>query len=253
LARGDSALGMIGREIPGPIDEFAEFASRVRTYLRGGTVDLDGKPSRLTWIPEGLPPVPVDIAATGPNALAMAAGIADRVSFAVGTDPERVAWALATARAGAVAAGRDPDEVEYGMYCNVAVAADAAAVPEAAQAMCNPIAYSAHFSAMKETRVADHPPALRRVSEPLRRAFVYREGTPASCVDPEFARWWGAVGTAAEVVDKLGTALDMGLSHVYLLNGTTADKAFSQASLERLAGEVVPALRAARPAALTPS
>lgn len=244
LARGDSALSMIGREIPGPIDEFRDFATRVRAYLRGATVDCDGRPSRLTWLPKDLAPVPVDIAATGPRAIAMAAAIADRVSFAVGADPERVAWALEIARSAAVAAGRDPAEVRYGAFINIAVDSDE---PRAAELMRNPIAYSAHFSAMKETRVADQPPALRRVTEPLRRAFITKECSPVDCVDVEFARWWGAIGDADQVSARLRALIDQGLTHFYLLNGSTAVPEFAEASLHRLANEVLPALRRAYP------
>ena len=44
------------------------------------------------------PPVPIDIAASGPKVIAFAARTVERVTFAVGADPERMAWALDLAR-----------------------------------------------------------------------------------------------------------------------------------------------------------
>src|SRR5258705_533814 len=46
--------------------------------------------SSLRWLPQSLPPVPVEVAATGPRALAIGALYADRVMLAVGADPTRV-------------------------------------------------------------------------------------------------------------------------------------------------------------------
>jgi 5,10-methylenetetrahydromethanopterin reductase len=240
LARGDSALGMLGRRVPARLAEFEPFARDVRAYLQGDAVDLDGYASRMTWRPKGLSPVPVDLACSGPNAIRQAARIADRVSFSVGTDPDRIAWALGVARAEIAAAGRDPEEVQFGCYANVMVSDD---VEAAAVAMCNPIAYSAHFNAMAETRVQDHPPELRRVTEPLREAFLTRERTPPECVDPEFARWWGAVGTVDDVRAKLAGVVDQGIRHVYLLNGAGSVPEMTVASQASLAADVLPWLR----------
>ena len=41
---------------------------QLHTYLNGGTVDSDGRPSRLRWLDRATqPPVPIDIAAVGPE------------------------------------------------------------------------------------------------------------------------------------------------------------------------------------------
>ena len=42
----------------------------------------------MRWIKPGdVPPVPIDIACTGPKTIELAADVADRVSFAVGSAP----------------------------------------------------------------------------------------------------------------------------------------------------------------------
>ena len=240
IARGDSALSLLGRTFPAPLAEYDVFARAVRGYLRGEPVELDGHTSRLSWPPKDLPPVPLDMACSGPRAIAQAAALADRVSFAVGSDAERVAWAVDVARKAIAAAGRDPQEVQFGAYVNVAVDDDAEA---AAELMRAPIGYSAHFVAMRETDTSEHPPELRRISEPLRTAFLTRDRTPGQVIDTRFARWWGAIGTPEHVTDKLAALVDLGLRHFYLLNATTADLAFADASRTRLATEVLPELR----------
>ena len=92
----------------------------LQTYLGSGTIDCDGHPSRIQWLDRARQPkVPLDIAVSGPRMIELAAGLAERVTLAVGADPERVAWAIDLARAAAVAAGRDPASISFGAYVNV--------------------------------------------------------------------------------------------------------------------------------------
>ena len=46
--------------------------------------------SRLRWLRDGQPKVPVDVAASGPRVIEVAARLADAVTFAVGADPDRL-------------------------------------------------------------------------------------------------------------------------------------------------------------------
>jgi hypothetical protein len=64
-------------------------------------LSLGGRPTacRLKWLPAGLPKVPLDVAATGPQVIEMCAPIAERVTFSVGAIPERMSWTLDLARA----------------------------------------------------------------------------------------------------------------------------------------------------------
>jgi len=120
VGRGDSALFQIGLE-PAPLPAFASFLAQIATYLRGGAVDIDGFESRLRWLGElRLPPVPIDVAATGPRVIELAARIADRITFALGANPERLRWGIEKARAARRAAGLDPAALQFGAYANVA-------------------------------------------------------------------------------------------------------------------------------------
>ena len=64
--------------------------------------------------------MPLDVAATGPKVIALAAVVADQITFALGADPERLAWGIELARAARVEAGLDPDGLRYGTYVNLA-------------------------------------------------------------------------------------------------------------------------------------
>ena len=64
---------------------------------------MDSEPtvSRLRWLRDGDPKVPIDVAASGPKVIEIAARHADAITFAVGVDPYRLGWAVEHARAGA--------------------------------------------------------------------------------------------------------------------------------------------------------
>src|SRR5215475_2682032 len=98
IGRGDTALFHLGRK-PMPVAAFSAAVTDLQTYLGGGTIDVDGRPSRIQWLDRAQQPkVPLDIAVSGPRMIDFAARIAERVTLAVGADPERIAWAIDLAR-----------------------------------------------------------------------------------------------------------------------------------------------------------
>jgi len=125
IGRGDSALAHLG-PAPSKLAPFARYLRQLQTYLRGESVpfdDIDIPPetappmsaleladaapaSRIDWIAQGRK-VPVEVAASGPRVIAIAARHADRVMFALGADEERIAWGIETARQARRDAGLD--------------------------------------------------------------------------------------------------------------------------------------------------
>jgi 5,10-methylenetetrahydromethanopterin reductase len=116
IGRGDSALAHLGYG-PVGLGAFERTLRDLQTLLGRGDVafpshaassdapplsslSLGDRPqhTRLTWLPPTLPKVPLDVAATGPKVIRMAAQIAERVTFSVGATAERLAWALELAR-----------------------------------------------------------------------------------------------------------------------------------------------------------
>jgi len=152
IGRGDSALAYLGHA-PVSLPAFHKAITTLQTLLAGGEVafgtklfadapsaqnlSLGDRPSttRLKWLPEGLPKVPLDIAATGPKIIAMAAPLAERVTFSVGAMPERIAWALDLA-----CAAQPSPSVSYGAQIIVVCHPDIEAVRAAATSFVAPLA-----------------------------------------------------------------------------------------------------------------
>src|SRR5207248_624737 len=83
-----------------------------------GTLGMKSAPtaSRLRWLDPTVPKVPVDVAASGPKTIALAARLGDAVGFAVGANAARLRWAVDLARTSRRDAGLDPDGIPLGAY-----------------------------------------------------------------------------------------------------------------------------------------
>jgi 5,10-methylenetetrahydromethanopterin reductase len=255
IGRGDSALTCIGIPAPAPLRLLERYVEEVRAYLSGRSVDCDGYPSSIHWLPRDLEAVPVDVACAGPRTIALAAHIADRVSFAVGAASERVEWALAHTRRALLAAGRDEREVSLGAYVVVAATDD---LPSARDTIRGTVAVLTGFNAMRDARTDGQPEVLRRVAEPLRRAFAVEQAEArsrndsehmrflASHVDDAYLDWFAVLGTPARVAARLRELVALGLRHLYLITGTpnTADPGLVERARSLLVHEVLPAVRA---------
>lgn len=158
VGRGDSALAYLGFA-PARLPAFERALRDLQALLRGDevafgtsapggdaprleTLSLGDRPaaSRLKWLPEGLAKVPLDVAATGPKVIEMAARIAEQVTFSVGAIPERVDWAIQTARAARAAAGLPEAGVSCGAQVIVICHVDRDAALEMAASAVPPLA-----------------------------------------------------------------------------------------------------------------
>jgi len=158
IGRGDSALAYLGHA-PVTLDAFGRALNDLQTLLGGGavafattgahadapgmaTLSLSGRPtaSRLQWLPQNLPKVPLDVAATGPRVIAMAAPLAERLTFSVGAMPERVRWAVELARAARTRQHRTDANMSYGVQIIVVCHPDPEAMRPLATSMVAPLA-----------------------------------------------------------------------------------------------------------------
>ena len=75
IGRGDSAVLHVGQK-PATMSVYADYVMELQAYLRGETVDQNGFESRLRWLDLIDVPtkVPVDMVASGPKSLRLAAG-----------------------------------------------------------------------------------------------------------------------------------------------------------------------------------
>lgn len=244
LGRGDSSLAYIGRE-PAPVKVFDQYLTDVQQYLRGEAVDIDGYPSRNTWLGDsGQPKVEVDVAATGPRVISLAAVKAERITFAVGADPVRLRAAIETARAARTAAGLDPSELSFGAYVNCTANPDTA---KARHVILGTVGVFAHFSGMAgaDTTDLDDRAVFESVAANYDMADHARSSAAhVSGMDDDFVDRFAIAGPSAYCVDRLGQLLDLGIDRlVFVTASRDADPAEAQAGNNLLATEVLPQLR----------
>jgi 5,10-methylenetetrahydromethanopterin reductase len=263
IGRGDSALAHLGLA-PVPVGVLAHQVDQLRSYLHGEEVAFEepvassqvassaslamaGGPtaSRLEWLPADLPPVPVDVFATGPRVIALGATRAERVTFAVGSDPGRLRWAVETARDARRAAGQ-PDGQPMGAFVPIVVHPDMAT----ARALVSGAAASfARFSVMHGTVVGPADESQRATLAGIHAAYDmsahFTAGSPQSAaLTDEVIDAFCVAGPVGYCVDRLTEMAEVGLSRLFVNAGVPgADQAEMQASRRRLVDEVLPALR----------
>lgn len=246
IGRGDTALFHLGRK-PLPVAQFQARIEELHTYLQGGTVDLDGYPSRLRWLDRAQqPPVPVDIAASGPKVIAFAARTVERVTLAVGADPARIAWALDLARAAMADAGRPPGSVSFGAYVNVGCHPE----PAVGRSLIRgAIAAFAHFSAMPGSTGAGLDERDRATVAEVGRRYdsnhhLQNSADHSSVIGDDFVDRFGVVGGAEHCVDRLVALVELGLERLVITGATIdADRDAARVAARLTRDEVLPALR----------
>jgi 5,10-methylenetetrahydromethanopterin reductase len=264
VARGDGAMKVLGRE-PIPVAAFRKYLADLQAFLRGEEVDVDGTTTSMARMPVvdnayDIPKAPIDVAATGPKMIAMAAILADGISFAVGADLERLKRCVDHARRARQDAGLDPDALELGSYVQLAVTSGADD-PAGRDAVRGLVMTHARFSgyegkAMSEVADSDHgqiASAVSAMDTTLRtghRTIMQAAGArpnevdfyPADAVADEFLNRFGIIGTAEHCAERLRAIADLGITRIYIgTRGVGADPE-EQNSL-RIAREVLPLVR----------
>lgn len=248
IGRGDSALANLGLP-PVQVAAFERYLEQVQAYLRGEPVEQNGHAAPIRWLAEGAgPKVPVDVAATGPRVIEVAARLADRVTFALGADAGRLRRAAARAQHTREHVGGAP--LEIGAYLNIAAHPEAAT---ARAAVLGSVGTAAHFSGMSEAALAQLSPEERGVVEALTRDYELPRhgdvrGAHLNAIDEDFLARFAIVGTPAQCVDRLGALLDeVELDRVVVLSGS---RGVDPSVLREVAGvvaeEVIPAVRGSR-------
>lgn len=268
VGRGDSALAHLGLA-PASIDDLEQFVRLTRAFLRGDEVPFDElrcyehdgarpidvmgladrpRSSRMRWLPGTLPPVEVEVAATGPRALQVAARSADRVLLAVGADPARVAWAAAHARA----AGTAP----LAAFVNVVAHPD---VHVARALGAGGLTTFARFSAMDGAVRTPIDEASKQVLQQVHGAYDMhqhtRAGSPqASNLTADFVDRFGIVGPPEHCIARLTELAELGVEK-FIVVGPSIDVDREQAvhAVHTFVEHVMPAVRAAAPAEGAPS
>jgi len=222
IGRGDSSAAHIGRR-NATTAELRTYVEQVRAYLKGETV-MRGEPaSRMRWIePGSLPEVPIDLACTGPATIRMAADVADRVTFAVGSAPERIAWALDTLNARLKETGRDRTRLSVGAFVNLVCDPDEQRAIDLGRMISGMVA---HFAGMKDSPVEHLPPQLKELAIRMKSGYdmarhAQNEGSHLQMVSDGFVDWFSICGPPSKCRERLRHLIGLGLDHVYLLGGS---------------------------------
>ena len=206
----------------------------------------------MRWLEPGeLPTVPLDLACTGPATIRMAADVADRITFAVGSAPERIEWALNTLHARLKETGRDRATLSVGAYVNLVCDPDEKRAINLGRMISGMVA---HFAGMKDSPVEHLPPQLKDLAVKMKSGYdmarhAQNEGEHLQMVDDQFVDWFSICGPPAKCFDRLQALIGLGLDHVNLLGGSpvpTPHGARQEAMIRQtrlFAEQVMPKLR----------
>lgn len=262
IGRGDSALAHLGRA-PASVDYFERYVAAVVAYLRGEELSFDlldpfvpadapppvdalglaGQPavSKLHWLRPDDPPVPVDVSASGPRMIGVAARHAQRITFGVGANVDRLRWAIDTARA---AAGSNP--LSLGAHVNVVAHPD---IEVGRKLVSGTMSTFARFNVMHGVVAGPHVAGAADTLNRLHDAYDMRKHTQAGSpqaeqLDPEFIDAFGIVGPSSYCVERLQELGELGLEHLTIVGpGLGTDPTEAGAAVARFNEEVLPALK----------
>jgi 5,10-methylenetetrahydromethanopterin reductase len=245
IGRGDSAVQRIGKDLY-PLADFRRYLGELQGYLVGKAVKRGDFDSQLEWHRfVDQPKVPVQIAATGPKVIELAAQTADAVMLAVGADVEHVGAALEHGRAAAKAAGRPAGAVRFGAFVNVVVHPD---VDVARAAVRGAAASFARFSSFKGSPIERLPAPLQSAVGFLREHYDMKDHTRASspharAMEDAFVDWFALAGPSERVVPRFEALAALGLDFIYMVSSSSdTPREVARTSLALLGRDVLPRL-----------
>jgi 5,10-methylenetetrahydromethanopterin reductase len=263
LGRGDGAMKVLQRG-PLRVHEFDEYVRVLQAYLRREDVESEGIVSSMSRIDDFDPsldvaPPSVNVAATGPRTIEVAARWADGVSFSVGADVPRLRNVIGLAREACRAAGRDPETLAIGCYVQVAVTDGGD--DGAREAIRGLVVTHARFSGFEarptgDVGAIDHDryrhavERMETVYHDPRGGVTRTEGGRPGEIDfyprdagaDELIDQFAIAGTATYCAERLREIVQLGVSRVYI--GTRAVGVdLEEKNAERIGREVLPLLR----------
>ena len=267
IGRGDSALAHLGRA-PARLRWFENYLEQLQAYLEGGEVSFQGagipdeaappvdrlslakapEASSIRWAGNETdePKVPVEVAATGPRVIGIAARHADRVMLAVGADPRRIAWGIETAREAAREAGRDPDTLSFGAYVNVVCEEDAAVGRELGRPSTGLFArFFAMYGEVAGPTDEEQAGVFRELHNRYDMDLHGQEGgRQISALTDDFMDGYAIVGVPGYCADRLIELEELGVTKFGIVGPNFArSTAEAEAAAARFTDDVLPLLR----------
>ncbi len=266
IGRGDSALAYLGYA-PVKLDAFRRALQDLQTLLSGGavafethdnssassleTISLGHRPdaTRLKWLPEGMPKVALDVAATGPKVIEMSATIAEQVTFSVGAIPERISWALDIARNARNRQGLSDQGISYGAQIIVVCHTDIEAVREAAASFVAPLArfqvIQGAPAGPKSGGDAENFNVIRGGYDMTKHSkTISHEKLSGASLTQEFVERFAIVGTPEHCTERLLQLTALGIERFVIVGPGFHPEARNDGK-SLFVTEVMPAVRAA--------
>lgn len=266
IGRGDSALAYLGYA-PMRLNGFEKALRDIQTLLSGGevafgafdsqadspavdTISLGHRPTstRLKWLPQDLPKVPLDVAATGPRVIELSAAIAERVTFSVGAIPERIAWAVDLARAARRKQHLPENDVSLGAQIILVCHPDVESIRELATRFVAPLA---RFQVIQGDAAGPLTESDRQNFALIRRGYdMNKHGdhhdkvldTPLTW---DFVERFAVVGPPERCIERLLELNRLGIERFVIVGPGFYPEPESGRSL--FATDVIPAVRAGVP------
>jgi 5,10-methylenetetrahydromethanopterin reductase len=248
-----------------PVARFEEYVRHLQGFLRRENVEIDDKVSSMARLMEIDPSLdvvkpPIDIAATGPRTIELAARTADSISFSVGADAERLRHSIELARAACAEDGRAFDEVGIGCYVQVAVVdEDDDSGLEAIRGVTLTHARFSGFEArpttedVSETEHREYRHAVETMEKVLRNprgGVIHKPGGapgelefyPREAASDELVRRFGIVGDPEYCAERLQELVDVGIDRIWIgTKGVGVD--VNERNAHRIGREVIPLVR----------
>lgn len=263
VGRGDSSLAYLGYG-PVPLARFAGYLARLQAYLRGEEVAFDAqdapglpgldslgyekvpRASKIRWLPGAWPKVPVDVAGSGPKVIALAARLADGVTFAVGADVGRLTAMIDITRSARQAAGLDPASFSTAALLNVVVHPDR---DQARRLIAGSVASMGRWSVMQSRGTASVPDAQTRAEFLAARASYdmtrhMESGTShAAAVTPELIDRFGIAGPPDYCIERIRAVGKLGFDRLVIPGQLMAADPSQEVARKLLLEEVLPNIR----------
>ncbi|MFQ5895848.1 MAG: LLM class flavin-dependent oxidoreductase [Nitrospinota bacterium] len=212
IGAGASAARSLG--LPGgKLGRLREFVRALRLLLREGEAEFGGRRHEL--VPPR--PVPLYVAAMGPQTIEFAGAEADGVILQVGANRKTIARAMGRLRAGAEGAGRDVSAMDVVISAQCCALQDRDAAIRRMRHLLVPY----YYLTPEVLKVAGLPgefvPLDTKVYPDLSHALnVEDAGRASSFIPDEVVESLGIIGTPEEWVERLRMMEGLGVNHVLL-------------------------------------
>ena len=251
IGRGDSAVLGVGGTLPG-FTEFARHIDELRKLMTGERFEMAGKTVGLKFVDPTEPKrIPIYVAASGPQALALACKLGDGVIIHCGAGEVMIGRAMELVREGAKKAGKDLADLDVVWWVHTSIDDDWAKVKE----HYRPKMIS-KFRHKRPVSIEEQGVTLDAATfEEAKNSYNFMEhatsgaahGVWADVFPDDVWRQEAFLGTADEVYEtcRRGLAANPEISHVVINPPASGFGITVEAVYERFARGVIDRLRAA--------